>query len=449
MSKFRIMVADDDPVFSSLLGSLLKRHGYAVKAAASIEEAMAVAADYEPDIVMQDLCFPALQDGFAMLEHTRARHPHAAVLMISGAGHIPDAVRAIRMGANDFIEKPIEPEHLLARVGQLRDRLATEEKLRNLERSSIGMVGESSPMQDVFDLIVKAARVDCPVLITGETGVGKELAANAIHRLSRFSGKPMTVINCAGIPRELFESELFGYEQGAFTGASKSKQGYIEFAKDSTFFMDEISELPYDMQAKLLRVISAGEIQKVGGRIVPVKTRVISASNRDLAAMVEQDGFRNDLFYRLNTIHIRIPPLRERAVDIPLLVELFVHEYCGRNGVPPIHVTPEAVHWLASQSWPGNVRELKNAIERAMLFAAGDVIGVADLKAEPAENPKPAEYAPRRTLHDAMRAFERDYISQCLRSHGGSLSSCARELGMDRSNLSKKLAALGIKPGNH
>lgn len=445
MSKVRLLIADDDPVFGRLIESLLKRDNYAAKVVNSLEDATAELERSQYEIVLQDLCFPALQDGFAMLEYIRGHNPKTMVLMISGAGHIPDAIRSIRLGAVDFIEKPLEPEHLLARLQQLRERISMEMKLRQLEMSSIGMVGTSAAMKSVFDLIIKAAHVDCPVLITGENGVGKELAANAIHRLSRLSAKPMTVINCAGIPRELFESELFGYEQGAFTGAAKSHTGYIEFARDSSFFMDEISELPYDMQAKLLRVISAGEIQKVGGKIVPVNTRIISASNRDLETQVVQGIFRNDLFYRLNTIHIKIPPLRERREDIPMLVELFLHEFCGKYKQRPVHVTPEGMQWLVMQNWPGNVRELRNAIERVLLFISSDVIKLNDLRPIDGEQAAITDHPARHTLHDAVQAFEREYITQCLRANNGLLGRTARELGVDKSNLSKKLSALGIR----
>jgi DNA-binding NtrC family response regulator len=441
----RVLLADDDTIFSNLVCNILRRNDYLVKPAMSVEEACRELDRGDYDLVMQDLCFPALQDGFAMLEKVRDQYPGKIVLMISGAGNIPEAVRSIQRGAIDFIEKPIEPDHLLARLQQLRERILMEHKLRSLERSSIGMIGESEAMQEVYSLIVKAARVDCPVLVTGETGAGKELAANAIHRLSQYSGKPLTIINCASVPRELFEAELFGYEQGAFTGAAQSRIGYIEFAKDSSFFMDEISEMPLTLQAKLLRVISAGEIQKVGGKIVPVKTRIISASNRDLQRLVEEGSFRNDLFYRLNTIHIHIPPLRERREDIPLLASAFIHEYCSRNNCQPRQLTLEASQWLCKQPWPGNARELKNTLERTMVFSTGTQIDQRDLVMDSRSDPIQTQGSAKPGLHTALKEFEKDYITHCLRANSGNLSQTARELQMDKSNLSKKLAALGIR----
>ena len=303
--KARILLADDDKVFCNLVSRVLKRNEYEVTSVNSVEEAQKALQSSNYDIMMLDMCFPALSDGFGLLEEVRQQWPRMLVLMISGSGHIPDAVQAIKYGAADFIEKPPEPEHLLLRLNALSGHLLREKQLKQARVAAIGMVGVSREMNAVFDGIIQASRFDNPVLITGETGVGKELAAHAIHRLSDYGDRNMLSINCASVPRELFEAELFGYTQGAFTGAVKEHKGFFEYAHNTSFFLDEVGELPLELQAKILRVISEGEMQKIGGDIRPVRTRIISASNRDLEQAVEQGTFRGDLFYPASYTHLR------------------------------------------------------------------------------------------------------------------------------------------------
>ncbi|MCB5267350.1 MAG: sigma-54 dependent transcriptional regulator, partial [Candidatus Cloacimonetes bacterium] len=333
MYKLRVLVADDDLVFCKLTADLIRNAGYEVKTVSSVEETQRVLANEAFDLMMQDMCFPALQDGFGMLEEVHEKYPAMPVLMISGSGHIPDAVNAIKYGATDFIEKPIAKEHLLIRLSRLSENLKIKRDMHDVQVSAIGMIGKSPSIQKVYDSIIQAAKFDTPVLISGETGVGKELAAAAIHRLSERSQKNMVTINCASIPRELFEAELFGYEKGAFTGAQLSRTGYFEFAGNSSIFLDEIGELPLDVQAKLLRVISEKEIQKLGGKVHKINTRLISASNQNLDQMIQDGSFRSDLFYRISTIAINIPPLRERKEDIILLTEHFVNSFCNSNQI--------------------------------------------------------------------------------------------------------------------
>ncbi|HCM16157.1 MAG: sigma-54 dependent transcriptional regulator [Candidatus Cloacimonadales bacterium] len=440
MNRIRILIADDDSIFCKLTGNLLRDEGYIVHSASDIDEAQEVLDKYSFDIVMQDMCFPALQDGFTMLEELHERYPELPVLMISGAGHIPDAVNAIKYGATDFIEKPLAKEHLIIRLERLKDSILMRRNLRGLQLSSIGMIGSSEPMQQVFDAIIKAARFDNPVLICGETGVGKELAAAAIHRLSDFNTKNMVTINCASIPRELFEAELFGYEKGAFTGAISSHKGYFEYAQGSSIFLDEIAELPMEVQAKLLRVISEQEIQTLGGNPHKVSTRIISASNKNLISMIDNGSFRDDLYYRISTITIDIPPLRKHRDDIILLADYFVNSFCTRHNIAPKIITPSAAAWLYEQDYPGNVRELKNWVERAVVFSQSETLTVVDFTTEyPELDDIPTTY------RETVRQFERNYLEKILLIHDGSITRAANYLQMDKSNLSKKINSLGIE----
>ena len=441
MSRFRILLADDDLIFLKLTTQLLENAGYDVETAASVEAVEERLQNGKHDVLMQDMCFPALHDGFGVLSDVHEHYPSLPVLMISGSGHIPDAVLAIKNGAVDFIEKPLEVSRLLIRLQRITDTIAAVRELHELQVAAIGMHGKSSAMEALFDDIVKAARFDCPVLITGETGVGKELAAGAIHRLSKYAAKNMVSLNCASIPKELFEAELFGFERGAFTGADKARKGYFEFADSNSLFLDEISQLPMEVQAKLLRVISEGEIQKLGGKVMKINTRIISASNQDLAKMTEDNSFRSDLFYRLNTVHIKIPPLRNRIDDIPDLADYFMTAFCAKNDIQPKPISPVAVAWLCEQSWPGNVRELKNFVERAVVFAKNDHLSVVDFTTESGDELTDSETG---SLRNAITRFERAYIENVLRAYAYNIRQCAFHLQMDKSNLFKKIAALEI-----
>lgn len=444
MNKIHLLLSDDDLIFCRLVKPILIRENYEVTIANNIGEARNALNSQKIDIMMLDMCFPALRDGFSLLDEVHTDHPEIVILMISGSGHIPDAVLAIKNGATDFIEKPIEPEHLILRLKTLSERILASRSILELEKTAIGMVGVSSAMDNVFDSIIKAARYESPVLITGETGVGKELAAHAIHRLSEHKAKSMVCINCASVPKELFEAELFGYEQGAFTGANKAHRGYFEYAHNNSFFLDEVSELPYTLQAKMLRVISAGEIQKVGGTIQQVKTRIISASNQDLAGLVAKGEFREDLLYRLNTLHIQIPPLRQRKDDIPALATVFVNDFCNRNNIPPKVISPAALGWLKEQEWKGNSRELKNTVERVVIFAKNESLDVVDFTT-PADKSFLAEgCGGSQSLRQAMRNYEKMYIEMHLKINNNNVSKTAQAIRTDKSNLFKKIRALGI-----
>ncbi|MDY0152561.1 MAG: sigma-54 dependent transcriptional regulator [Candidatus Cloacimonas sp.] len=349
---------------------------------------------------------------------------------------------AIKHGATDFIEKPIDSVHLLMRLKRLSEAITMNAQMHDLQVSAIGMKGDSPIMYSLFGEIIRAAQFACPVLIGGETGVGKELAARAIHRLSKYAAKNLISINCASVPKDLFEAELFGYERGAFTGANKSHKGYFEYADNNNLFMDEISQLPMDVQAKLLRVVSEGEIQKLGGKISKVNIRLISASNQNLAEMAEANEFRYDLLYRLNTINITIPPLRERIEDIPVLADYFVTEFCTRNDIAPKSIATAAKAWLCEQAWPGNVRELRNTIESGVIFTKNDHLTVVDFTTgKSGRKLKPGNSS----LREVLSSFEKAFIQNVLRENEYNIRASATQLQMDKSNLFKKIAAHGIR----
>ncbi|MDP3113991.1 MAG: sigma-54 dependent transcriptional regulator [Candidatus Cloacimonadaceae bacterium] len=444
MNNIHVLLADDDLIFCRLVKPILLKENYEVTVANSTNEAHKILTDTKIDVIMLDMCFPSLRDGFALLDKVHSEYPEIVILMISGSGHIPDAVLAIKNGASDFIEKPIEPDHMILRLKTLSERILAARSIHQLEKAAIGMVGVSAAMNHVFESIIKAARYDCPVLITGETGVGKELAAHAIHRLSEHGARSMVCINCASVPKELFEAELFGYEKGAFTGAEKAHRGYFEFAHNNSFFLDEISELPFVLQAKMLRVISAGEIQKVGGTVQQVKTRIISATNQDIEALVAANEFREDLFYRLNTLHIHIPPLRNRKEDIPALATVFVNDFCNRNNISPKMISPTALGWLIEQEWKGNSRELKNILERVVIFTTNDSLDVVNFTTPPDKTFMDNGCGESQSLRKAMLNFEKMYIEMYLKINDYNISKTAVAIKTDKSNLFKKIRALGI-----
>ncbi len=443
MANARVLIADDDTTFCLLVSDLLRREGFEVSSVSNVQDCERAVRNDNIQILMLDMCFPALKDGFEVLDMVKQNYPHIVVLMISGEGNIPDAVSAIKNGAADFIEKPIAPEHLLLRLQAIVTKLDLEQRIIDLSHTAIGMIGISAEMERVYKEIIRAAQYDCPILITGETGVGKELAAKAIHRLSSTRHKELVIVNCGAIPKELFESEFFGYEQGAFTGANKTHKGYFEYAEGGALFLDEIGELPLEFQVKLLRVLSEGEIQKVGGHIQRVHTRIFSASNKDLRELVDQGLFREDLLYRLNTINIHIPPLRERPDDILPLANHFINQVCAENSIKPLSLMPAASSWLLQQVWKGNVRELKNAIYRGVIFSTTGMISIANL--QHAEfTPEISTPSHENGLREAMLSFEKAYIETVLKERAFNVTLASNVLGIDKSNLFKKIKALHI-----
>ena len=446
MRKPVILIADDDQVFCELMHSIIVSAGYEVYTANGLSSCISCLKQHRIDIIFQDLCFPSLNDGYEALDYALENHPESTVVMISGQGHIPDAVRALKCGAADFIEKPIPTEHIMAKIMALQNRIDLEDRNMQLSMKAIGMIGTSKIMQIVYEKIIRAANFDTPVLIIGETGVGKELVARAIHKLSRLSEKNLITVNCGAIPNELMEAELFGYEQGAFTHAVKARKGYFEYADGSSIFLNEIGELPFHVQAKLLRVLSEGEIQKIGGKKLTIKTRVICDTNRDLQQSIQEKQFREDLYYRISTVKIHVPPLRERPEDIPALASYFLNNFSTANNLPPQQISTQALQWLSEQPWKGNVRELKSTIERGVISAKSDHITVVDLHPDSDHIYQHQDVAKPNSFHHARQEFEKAFIINALSKHNGNITQTAKTIEYDKSNLIKKIKKYGIRP---
>jgi two-component system nitrogen regulation response regulator NtrX len=438
----KILIVDDEQNIGRTLKLILEREGYAVSTCSSVGEARAW--PYRVDAYMLDVRLPD-GSGIDLLRELRQRDVDSPAIMISGHGTIADAVEATRAGAYDFLEKPLSRDRVLLALKNAVEQSALRmenERLRELVGPAGRMIGSSTAWTRVVEQATLASRADARVLLTGESGTGKELLAAHIHQASPFAGGPFVKVNCAAIPTELIESELFGHEKGAFTGATTARRGKFELADGGTIFLDEVGDLHANSQAKLLRVLQEGEFHRVGGeQPVFVTVRVVSATNRDLQGLVAQGKFREDLYYRLNVVPIRVPSLRERPQDIPLLAEFFLDDFCRRNNFKPRLFDPEVFTLLAEYSWPGNVRELRNTVERMTILSPGDQI-TAD--AVPIEIRLQREAPPKSNLREARESAERDHIMKALEQTGWNVSGAARALGMERTNLHKRMKALGL-----
>jgi two-component system, NtrC family, nitrogen regulation response regulator NtrX len=457
-----VLIVDDEKNIRRTVRMVLEGEGYAVEEAASGEEALARLPEVDPEIMLLDVMLPGIS-GLDLLE--QLKRPGAAasptVLMMSGHGTLADAVRAVKAGAYDFLEKPLDRERLIVTLRNAVERRAMARQVEHLRAQTEGrweMVGKSPAMMALFAQIAKVAPTRTRVLITGESGTGKELIARAVHRESPLRDKPFVKVNCAAIAPELIESELFGHERGAFTGATARKKGLFELADGGTIFLDEIGDMITSAQAKVLRVLQQGEFTRVGGeQTLKVDVRVIAATNRDLQAAVAAGQFREDLYFRLAVVPLRAPALRERAEDVPLLCRSFVEQICRENGLRPKEIAPKAIEVLTAYPWPGNVRELRNVIERLVILSE-ESIGVGDLPEEimaevsrpavasaalntPLELPKEAHSLSLRDLRDLV---ERQYIRAKLDENHWNISRTAIALGIERTNLHKKMRALGL-----
>ena len=439
-----ILIVDDEANIRRMLGGLLTAEGHHVRTAGDGADALAVATEEPPDVVLLDLALPDT-DGLMVLEALRRARPSLPVVMMSGRATLTDAVRATKLGAFHFIEKPLTPEAVLLTVegaielGRARElsRTLTEELGPGAE-----LIGVSPVMQSVRELIARIAPTDARVLITGESGTGKELVATAVHSASPRAGGPFVRINSAALPRELIESELFGHVRGAFTGATDTRRGRFELAHRGTLFLDEIADLAPEAQAKLLRAIESGTIERVGGETtLSVDVRVIAATNRDLAAETEAGRFREDLYYRLNVLHIHLPPLRERPEDVVPLTAHLLDRLRRRQGLAVRHISDAAMETLERHRWPGNVRELANVCERLAILHPGGTIQPADLTGLIDEAAGAAEAS---SLADRIDAYERRLISEALRRAAGSIADAARFLRTDRANLYRRMRRLEI-----
>jgi two-component system nitrogen regulation response regulator NtrX len=449
--KHSILIVDDEAGVRSALSGVLRDEGYTVEAVDSGEACLERVVRASYDAVVLDIWLPGM-DGLQTLEKLQALRVDAPVIMISGHGNIESAVRAIKMGAFDFVEKPLSLDKTLLVVGnavrQRRLEIENRELRATVDRRHT-IVGESYVLRQLLEQVAMAAPTNGRVLIYGENGTGKELVARTIHARSRRARGPFIEVNCAAIPEELIESELFGHMKGAFTGAVSDRRGKFELADGGTLFLDEIGDMSVKTQAKVLRALQEQVVEPVGGTAgVKVDVRVIAATNKELRNEIRGGRFREDLYFRLNVIPIFVPPLRDREADIPLLAEHFMAEFAREYGRRPKRLDSGAATGLRSYRWPGNVRELRNVIERLMIMVPGDIIVLSDLAfldgatAAAAEEPG----APTLSLHEARENFERDYILRALAAQHGNISRTADVLGVERSNLYRKMKAFGIAP---
>jgi two-component system nitrogen regulation response regulator NtrX len=441
----RILVVDDEERIRTTLSNILTREGYGVVSCGEGEVALSMIEKEEVDLVLLDVRLPGM-DGIEVLERIAKIEDSPVVIMISAHGTVEMAVRATKLGAYDFIEKPFDLDKMLITIQRAIDYQRINRE--NIElRKRVGwedkIIGESKGMKRVFGEVDRASPTNGRVLIYGENGTGKEVIARAIHLRSKRKDGPFVKVNCAAIPHELIESELFGHEKGAFTGAISSKKGKFELANGGTLFLDEIGDMSLPTQAKVLRAIETGEVERVGAqRSIKVDTRIISATNKDLKKEISNGRFREDLYYRLNVIPINLPPLRERREDIPLLIDHFLKGLSSEYGKPPKTLTHEAISLLKEYRWPGNVRELRNFVERMVIMVEKTVIDKDDLYGLlPIEDMEEGMEG----IKEAVRRFEKNYILKILKENDGNITKAAHQLGIERSHLHKKLKVYGIK----
>ena len=442
-----ILIVDDDRNTREGLQRALQRR-YTVRLAEDATRALDLLADNEVDVLLSDLRMPGL-DGMGLLRRVQAQHPATICILLTAYGSVETAVEAMKQGAYDFLVKPVNLDHLellLERALRSRDMESRNRDLQSQLDQKYGMesiVGDSPPMQHVFDIIRQAAPTSATVLIQGPSGTGKELVAHAIHRLSTRVNGPFIAVHCAALSPTLLESELFGHEKGAFTGAATRRKGRFELADGGTLFLDEISEIEPATQVKLLRVLEERCFERVGGNEpVEVDIRLIAATNRDLRELIAQGKFREDLFFRLNVVDIFLPPLSERASDIPMLCEHFLRECAERNGKPAPGITPDALNLLTVYPWPGNVRELRNTIEKMVVLGRGEKLTARDVPAvirEIGREHLPALRAAASVAGGSLADMERERILAVLRKHDGNRSLAAIELGITRRTVHRKL----------
>ncbi len=466
----RILIVDDEEDIRYSLRGVLEDEGYGTLEAESGETGLEMLREESPDLVFLDIWLPGM-DGLAVLDRIVETDPDLPVVMISGHGNIETAVNALKKGAFDFIEKPLSLEKVVAvarnalefsKLRQenkaLRSRISTEQTVR--------LTGESQAITSLREIISQVAPTDSWVLITGENGTGKEIVARSVHAQSKRADRPMVAVNCAAIPEELIESELFGHEKGSFTGADRAKTGKFELADNGTLFLDEIGDMSLKTQAKILRILQEQSFERVGGsRTYRVDVRVIAATNKDLQEQIREGGFREDLYYRLKVFPLEIPPLRERSGDVPLLIDEFLEALVRKHAFKPLKFSPEAMERLKRFQWPGNVRELKNFVERMLIMHAGKLVEVEMLPNEFLEESSsgeamldhdqfPAQGLPALKLSkgavdikQARSDFEAAFLRAKLEEYQGNVSGLAKAIGLERSSLYRKLKAYNIPTG--
>jgi DNA-binding NtrC family response regulator len=443
--KHKLLIVEDDAHLRDTLATFLGRVGYEVTTASDGREGLEKLESALPDLVLTDIHMPDM-DGLELLAEIKARYPETIVMMMTAFSSIDSAVEAMRRGAEDYLSKPLQLADAQLSIERALERRALRSRLAQLETQVRDryqfsqLIGKSPAMQRIFQIIERVAPTNTTVLISGRTGTGKELVARALHYNSRRANKPLVDINCGALPDQLVESELFGHQKGAFTGATEAKKGLFETAHGGTLFLDEVQALKPELQAKLLRALQERVIRRVGGREnIEVDVRVIAATNQDIAEAVKRGEFREDLYYRLNVVNIYLPELRERREDIPLLVEHFLKRYAAENEQEPRHFSNEAMRLLMSYDWPGNVRELQNAVEHALAIGAGPTLTIADLPLHLSGmlsvSGAPEPVGEGRTLEEV----ERRHILRILEETGGNHLRAAEILGIDRRTLYRKL----------
>ncbi len=446
-----ILIVDDEESIRQSLDGILQDEGFRTLFASNGEEGLSMLREESPDLILLDIWMPGI-DGIEVLRRIKENHPEQLVVMMSGHGTIETAVRATRIGAFDFIEKPLSLEKVLLtihnalRIGQLVEE---NRSLRAKIAKDDEMIGESAAIEELKAQISIAAPTSGWVLITGENGTGKELVARAVHTHSHRRDKPFIEVNCAAIPEDLIESELFGHEKGAFTGATALRKGKFDLAHEGTLFLDEIGDMSLKTQAKVLRILQEKKFERVGGqRTIEVDVRVIAATNKDLEEEIQRGNFREDLYYRLNVLPFHVPPLRERQEDIPHLASHFLKYFCAKEGREIKNLTPGAIDVLRHYAWPGNVRELKNIIERLVIMTPESLITErhlpASLRARKAAHRLPGTTEPG-TYREAREEFEREYLVQKLEENDWNISRTAEVIEVERSNLHRKIKSYGIE----
>uniref|UniRef100_A0A7C4MTI7 Sigma-54-dependent Fis family transcriptional regulator n=1 Tax=Desulfatirhabdium butyrativorans TaxID=340467 RepID=A0A7C4MTI7_9BACT len=444
----KIMVVDDEETICEALMAWFVKDGYRVLTARSGQEALEQMAENDVDIFLVDVKMPGM-DGIELLSRIKERRPDAVVIMMTAHGSIPTAVEAMKRGATDYLCKPFDPdtlsllmERVLAHKSLQEENIALKNRIQEQQEEAMAVfVVHSDAMRRIFATIEEVAPTAAPIFITGETGVGKDIVARAIHMQSQRSFGPFVTVNCGAMTESLLESELFGHEKGAFTGATQARRGRLEMADNGTLFLDEIGEISAKMQVSLLRVLEEKQFYRLGGsRTVHADFRLITATHRDIQGMIRENLFREDFFYRINVIRIHIPPLRERTDDIPALADHFLKKYVEETGKHIEGFTQKAIDQLMAYGWPGNVRELRNVVERAVVLARGRIIGVEELRFL-----NPIQTTPTQAM--TLDELEKQHIQAMLQQCQGNVSAAAKKLGIDRTTLTRKMKRFAIPQG--
>ncbi len=452
ISSVKVLIIDDEKAIGEVLAASLRDDNFVVDVAYSGRQGLEKIREFSPDIVLQDIWMPGEMDGLQVLEEVKkGGYPDCQFIIMSGHGTIETAVRAVKNGAWDFVEKPLSMDKisiLIANILSFKREQSEKNALLSRLRKNIALIGESSVMVSLKQMIARVASTPAWVLITGENGTGKELVAQNIHYLSHRAGGPLIEVNCAAIPKDLIESELFGYEKGAFTGADRGKKGKFDHANGGTLFLDEIGDMSLEAQAKVLRILQERKFYRVGGDSpIEVDVRVVAATNKNLDEEIKAGRFREDLYYRLNVVPLKVAPLRQRREDIALLVEYFGDQFLRNNGYRQKTFSPEAMVSMQAHLWPGNVRELRNFVERVYILTPGDYVDVHDLRfaglndvSEQVENLDGAI-----NFRAARARFEKEFIEQKISENNGNISKTAELIGLERSYLHRKIKTYGIE----